>query len=76
MIRLTDLNAGRLGRAGQFYLSQLPVGTYTLTVTKGGFKSTSQKDVQVHIATMTTAAVKLEVGVATETVVVEAAALI
>src|SRR5882757_9308687 len=60
---------------GNFSFLQLPVGTYKLTVTKGGFKTTTQTDVPVHIATMTTTPVKLEVGVATETVVVEAAAL-
>src|SRR5258708_26126582 len=60
---------------GHFRFLQLPVGSYTLTVTKDGFKSTSQKDLPVHIATMTTTPVKLEVGVATETIVVEAAAI-
>ena len=79
-LTLTDQSNGaeRKGDSdaqGHFSFLQLPVGTYKLTVTKGGFKTTSQTDVPVHIATMTTAPVKLEVGVATETVVVEAAAL-
>src|SRR5258708_3074142 len=60
---------------GHFRFLRLPVGSYTLSVTKDGFKSTSQKDVPVHIATMTTTPVKLEVGVATETIVVEAASI-
>jgi hypothetical protein len=60
---------------GDFSFLQLPVGTYTITATKEGFKAVSQKDVEVHVATVTTTAVRLEVGAATEVVNVEAAAL-
>jgi Carboxypeptidase regulatory-like domain len=60
---------------GNFKFLQLPVGTYTLKATKNGFKAMSQKDVEVHVATTTKTIVKLEVGAAAETVIVEAAAV-
>jgi hypothetical protein len=60
---------------GNFSFLQLPVGTYTLTATKAGFKTTSQRDVPVHVATITTTPVKLEVGAIAETVTVEATAV-
>src|SRR5215469_11038319 len=47
---------------GGFNFVQLPVGTYTLTAKAAGFKTMSQRDVQVHVATITTAPVRLEVG--------------
>jgi len=79
-LTLTDLATGaeRKGTSdaqGDFSFLQVPVGTYTITATKEGFKTVSQKDVEVHVATVTTTAVRLEVGAATETVTVEAAAL-
>jgi hypothetical protein len=60
---------------GDFSFLQLPVGTYKLTATKAGFKIAEQRDVSVHVATVTTTSVKLEVGALTETVTVEAAAV-
>jgi len=60
---------------GHFSFLQLPVGTYTITTTKEGFKTGSQTNVAVHVATVTTITVQLEVGAATETVTVEAAAV-
>ena len=57
---------------GDFSFLKLPVGTYTLTATKSGFKTMSQRDMLVHVATVTTASVKLEVGAVAETVTVEA----
>src|SRR5262249_12042855 len=57
---------------GNFNFLQVAVGTYTLSGTKDGFKTVSQKGVEVHVATVTTANVRLEVGAATETVSVEA----
>src|SRR5207302_293980 len=60
---------------GDFSFRQLPVGSYTLTVTKQGFKTMSQRNLPVHVATMTTSPVKLEVGATAETVTVEAAAI-
>lgn len=60
---------------GAFKFLDVPVGTYTITGTKDGFKTVSQKDVAVHVATVTTTIVQLPVGAATEVVNVEAAAL-
>lgn len=60
---------------GNFNFVQLPVGTYTLTASQQGFKKMSQKDLQVHVATVTTALMKLEVGAIAETVTVEASAI-
>ena len=60
---------------GHFSFLQVPVGTYTLTATKSGFKTMSQKDLATHVATTTTAPVKLEVGAIAETVTVEATAV-
>ena len=60
---------------GNFKFLQIPVGTYTITGTKDGFKKVSQKDVAVHVATVTTTVLQLPIGAATETVTVEAAAL-
>ena len=79
-LTLTDQanGAARKGTSdaqGGFSFLQVPVGTYTITATKEGFKRVSQKDVEVHVATVTTTAVRLEVGAATEVVNVEAAAL-
>src|ERR1700747_1921459 len=41
---------------GNFSFLDLSVGTYTLTATKAGFKTVSQKDLAVHVATVTNAA--------------------
>jgi Carboxypeptidase regulatory-like domain len=60
---------------GNFSFLELPVGTYTLTTTKSGFKTVSQKDLAVHVATATHTTVQLPVGAIAETVTVEAAAI-
>src|SRR6202030_4156623 len=60
---------------GHFSFLQLPVGTYTLTTTKDGFKTVTQRDLAVHVATVTTPAVHLPVGAIAETVTVEASAI-
>ncbi|HXU14525.1 MAG TPA: carboxypeptidase-like regulatory domain-containing protein [Terriglobales bacterium] len=79
-LTLTDQATGAVRKTtadaqGNFSFLQVPVGTYTLTGTKEGFKTLTQKDVSVHIASVTTTAVRLEVGATTETVTVEAAAI-
>src|SRR5262249_7555658 len=76
-LTLTDPTNGAVRKGtsdaqGGFNFLQVPVGTYTLTGTKEGFKTVSQKNVEVHVATVTTTTVRLEVGAATETVSVEA----
>src|SRR3981189_810286 len=69
-VRKTTSNA-----QGNFSFLQLPVGNYTISATKEGFKTLSQKDVAVHVATVTTTNLGLEIGAATEMVTVEAAAV-
>jgi hypothetical protein len=76
-LTLTDQATGAERKAtsnaqGDFTFLQVPVGTYTITATKEGFKTVSQKGVEVHVATVTTTSVRLEVGAASETVNVEA----
>jgi len=70
-VRKTTSNA-----QGNFSFLNLPVGTYTLGATKEGFKALSQKDVEVHVATVTTPTLALEIGAATEMVTVEAKAVL
>ena len=79
-LTLTDQANGAVRKttsdaSGHFSFLQVPVGTYTITGTKDGFKTVSQKDVAVHVATVTTTTLQLPVGAATEVVNVEAAAL-
>jgi hypothetical protein len=69
-VRKTTSNA-----QGNFSFLQVPAGTYTISATKVGFKALSQKDVAVHVATVTKTALGLEIGAATETVTVEAKAI-
>jgi Carboxypeptidase regulatory-like domain/TonB dependent receptor len=61
--------------SGNYSFPALPiVGTYTLEVGSKGFKSTKVQNVIVSVGTITTRDVKLEIGVATEQVTVEAGA--
>jgi Carboxypeptidase regulatory-like domain len=60
---------------GDFSFLQLPVGNYTITGTKEGFKTLTVRDVVVNVATVTTTTVQFQVGATTETVTVEAAAV-
>ena len=78
-LTLTDQATGAVRKAtsdaqGNFSFIQLPVGTYTITTTKR-VQDGMQKDVPVHVATITTTPVRLEVGATTETVTVEATAV-
>jgi len=79
-LTLTDQATGAARKTtsdaqGNFAFLQVPVGTYTITGTRDGFKTVSQKDVAVHVATVTNATLQLPVGAASEVVNVEAAAL-
>ena len=79
-LTLTDQATGAVRKTtssteGHFSFLQLPVGTYSVTATKEGFKTLSQKNLAVHVATVTTANLGLEIGATTETVTVEAAAV-
>jgi hypothetical protein len=80
VLTLTDQATGAVRKTtstaqGNFTFLELAVGTYTLTTTKDGFKTVSQKDLAVHVATVTNTTVQLPVGAITEMVSVEAAGL-
>src|SRR5260370_3102375 len=79
-LTLTDQASGAGRKAtsnaqGNYSFINLAVGTYTINATKEGFKALAQKDVEVHVATVATITLRLEIGAATEMVTVEAAAV-
>jgi hypothetical protein len=79
-LTLTDQATGAVRKTtsdaqGNFSFLEIPVGTYTLTTTKSGFKTVSQKDLAVHVATATHTTVQLPLGAIAETVTVEATAV-
>jgi hypothetical protein len=79
-LTLTDEATGAQRRTtsnaqGTFSFLQLPVGNYTITGTKEGFKTVSERNVVVNVSTVTTTTVQFQVGATTETVTVEAAAI-
>src|SRR6266566_4475620 len=57
---------------GSFSFPELDAGTFTLTVNKAGFKKLTEKNVELHVADVTTLNVTMQVGAASETVTVEA----
>jgi outer membrane receptor protein involved in Fe transport len=62
------------GDLGQYEALRLPPGKYEVKVTKSGFRPFDARDVIVAVAVATSLNVKLEVGSAQETVIVEGAA--
>jgi len=58
---------------GSFSFPELDSGTYRVNVNKGGFKKLGLRNVELHVADVTTLNLKMEIGAATETVMVEAA---
>jgi len=62
--------------AGYYSITNLPEGTYDLSVTAPGFKTLAQKNLNVPINSVTRADLSLEVGALTETVTVEAKATV
>src|SRR6267378_2827769 len=78
-VKLTNTATGEVRTtvttpAGIYAFPALPiVGTYTLEVGSKGFKSTKVQNIIVSVGTTTSRDVRLEVGVATEQVTVEAA---
>ncbi len=79
-VTLTDQANGAVRKTtsdaqGSFKFLQVPVGNYTITGTKEGFKTVTQKNVEVHVATVTNTTVQMPIGAATETVTVEATAV-
>src|SRR5258708_14926317 len=79
-VKLTNTATGEVRTtvttpAGIYAFPALPiVGTYTLEVGSKGFKSTKVQNIIVSVGTITSRDVKLEVGVTTEQVTVEAGA--
>ena len=61
------------GGNGSYVFTNLPVGYYEVTIQAAGFKKYVQANVKVDTATRTTIDATLEVGLATDTVTVEAA---
>ena len=58
--------------AGNFTVSQLPIGTYEVRVKQNGFKEFVSTGVEVHTSTNTEVNAQLSIGAASETVTVEA----
>jgi hypothetical protein len=58
--------------AGEYHISNLPAGTYTISVTATGFTKTSLKGVQVALNVTATANATLQIGKSVETVEVTA----
>ena len=58
--------------SGVYVETQLPVGTYTVTVSQKGFKEFVATNVEVHTSSNTEINAKLEVGATSESITVEA----
>ncbi len=57
--------------SGEYVISQLPIGTYTVHAKAAGFREEVVNAVQVHVSTNTNVAITLQVGAVNETVTVE-----
>ncbi|RPJ78320.1 MAG: TonB-dependent receptor, partial [Acidobacteria bacterium] len=60
---------------GKYVLPQVPIGTYSVTVSKVGFAAVRQQQLVVNLGSRVTYNPKLEVGQVTQVVEVEAAAI-
>jgi len=60
---------------GSYSIPELPIGTYSVTVTQGGFQTSSVKDVEVNVAAEKRVDVSLKAGQVTTTVEVSGEAL-
>ncbi len=58
---------------GSFVVSQLPIGTYSVSAESKGFKTAIQDKIQVHVEENRRVNFALEVGAVTESITVEAA---
>jgi len=61
---------------GSFSFPELEAGTYSITVNKPGFKKLALRNVELHVADVTSLNLKIDMGAASETVMVEAAPVI
>jgi len=66
----TDVSKAKTDPSGVYTATDLPVGTYTVTVNASGFKNFVANDVALHVADHRTLDVTLEVGQLSEKVVV------
>ncbi len=78
-LTLVDASTGQTrnassGADGQYVFIDVPSGIYKLTVTFQGFKTGVYPDIKVDVGGTTNVPAKLEIGVVTESVVVEGAA--
>ena len=62
----------RTNESGEFLLAQLPVGEYTLTVSKDGFKQVVQSKISMHAGDRLRQTFTLELGMQSETVTISA----
>jgi hypothetical protein len=60
------------GSDGSYAFTELPPGHYHVTVTKEGFKTETQKDVELHVGSTVVLNVKLTVGSVSESLTIEA----
>ncbi len=80
-IILTNLNTGitydaKTNEDGIYNAPNLPPGIYRANVTKDGFKSVVKSDVELHVQDVASINFQLQVGSVSETVTVEAGALV
>lgn len=79
VVTMTSVETGQVittvtNEKGEYAMPSVPPGTYRIGFTKAGFKSELKEGVVVEAGVPITANVKLEVGQATETVVVQGGA--
>ena len=80
-IRIVNIGTGFSAQAvtnesGSYTLQDVPAGTYDLIVTASGFSSLTKTGIQVSVNTLQRQDIALQVGQATETVRVEASAVL
>lgn len=78
MVKNSDTNtvvSTRTNAEGTFALPGLPVGTYSVTVSKEGFQTSDTTSLELHPATVTSINVMLKVGSTSSKVTVEANAV-
>src|SRR5882724_1647865 len=66
----------RTGADGDYVVPLLPPGNYSVTVAAPGFKTQTNTNVVVEVATTATANIKLQLGEASQSVTVEATAVV
>src|SRR5215831_14673652 len=79
MLKIKNASTGltretQSNEAGQYEITPLPVGDYSLTISKAGFKDTTISDIDLRYAETRTIDARLELGSTSDTVSVTAAA--